>query len=186
MRVESSETASSRIYSRQQRSADTTDMSALHTDDSKQKEGPAIPPLPEQFKHFRSDFGHSLYGPDGYNISRHDHDAANKARLRNYEFFGAPTIGVISMNQDLALVDAMSVGMYVQLLMLLLNERGYGTCLQVSVTGYPDVLRRGFELEDDQVLLCGICIGVPAKDARVNNMTVSRDALDKQVTFMNG
>lgn len=80
-----------------------------------------------------------LYGEHGYGIDRQDKDGMAKARSRNYEFFGAPVIGVISMHHDLAMVDAMSVGMFVQSLMLALTERRLGTCLQVSVTGYPEV-----------------------------------------------
>ncbi|QIW96789.1 hypothetical protein AMS68_002307 [Peltaster fructicola] len=146
--------------------------------------GPNVPALPEHFKHFRSEFGHELYGARGYNIPRHDKEGLSNARLRNYEFFGAPVIGVISMHQDLAMVDAMSVGMFVQTLMLALTERGLGTCLQVSVAGYPEVLKRGFKLEHDQMILCGICIGWPAVDAAVNNMHIGREDIAKEITFL--
>lgn len=56
--------------------------------------GPNVPPLPETFKHFRSDLGHDLYGENGYNVPRKDKEAHKAAVLRNYEFFGAPTIAL--------------------------------------------------------------------------------------------
>lgn len=146
--------------------------------------GPNVPSLPEKFKHFRSEFGHILYGEQGYGIPRHDKEGAQWASLRNYEFFDAPVVAVITMHEDLVPVDAMSVGMFVQTLMLALTERGLGACLQVSVTGYPEVLREHFGLEGDQLILCGMAIGWPAEGNKVNELVVPRDELQEQVAFL--
>ena len=118
-----------------------------------------IPPLPESFRHFRSELGHELYGPRGYNIPREDKAGHQKAVMRNFEFFGAPTIAVVAQDRNLAPVDAMGVGMYMQTLMLALTEQGLGTCAEVSVTAYPEVLKKGFGIPEDLVVLCGIAIG---------------------------
>lgn len=156
-------------------------VSALRTE--AEVKGPNVPALPDDFAHFRSDFGHKLYGEEGYDIKRHEKERHRNAVLRNYEFFGAPICGVISMHHDLTNVDAMSVGMFVQTLMLALTERGLGACLQVSVTGYPEILRREFKLADDQKILCGIAIGYPATENKVNNLVMSREDVDKVVTL---
>jgi len=150
------------------------------------KHGPNIPPLPKHFMQFRSEFGHLLYGEKGYNIPREDRAAAEKARLRNYEFFGAPCCAVISMDAELedSPVNAMSVGMFVQIFMLALAERGLGSCMQVSVTGYPEVLKKGFGLGEEQSLMCGMAIGWPLENNAVNELEVPRDELSKQVTFL--
>jgi nitroreductase len=135
---------------------------------------------------FRSDFGHLLYGEKGYNIPREDRAAAEKARLRNYEFFGAPCCAVISMDAELeeSPVNAMSVGMFVQIFMLALAERGLGSCLQVSVAGYPEVLRKEFGLGEDQLLLCGMAIGWPLENNAVNELEVPREDLRNAVKFL--
>ena len=146
--------------------------------------GPNVPPLPDDFKHFRSEFGHLLYGEQGYDISRSDTEAHKAAGLRNYEFFGAPTVAVITMNKDLEYVDAMSVGLFVQTFMLALTEKGLGSCLQVSVTGYPEVLRREFRLREEERILCGMAIGWPAEHNRVNDMVVPRENLEKEIRFL--
>ncbi|KAM0718951.1 hypothetical protein Q7P37_006023 [Cladosporium fusiforme] len=150
------------------------------------KHDPAIRPLPEQFKPFRSEFGHFLYGEKGYNIAADDREGAKKMSLRNFEFFGAPCCAVISMDRDLgdSPVDAMSVGMFIQIFMLALAERGLGSCLQVSVAGYPEVLREGFKLEDNQLVLCGMTIGWPLENNSVNKLEVPRDDIAKQVKFL--
>ena len=157
-------------------------VAALKTES--QKHGPNVPPLPDQYKHFRSEFGHLLYGEQGYNISRSEPEKHTWAQLRNYEFFGAPICAVVTMDKALMPVDAMSVGMFVQTFMLALTERGLGSCLQVSVTGYPDVLREQFRLPDDQIILCGMAIGWPAHNNAVNDLVVPRDDLAHAATFL--
>ncbi|KAK4504232.1 hypothetical protein PRZ48_005148 [Zasmidium cellare] len=145
---------------------------------------PTIAPLPEQFKHFRSEFGHLLYGEQGYNIPRSAKEAHRAATMRNYEFFGAPVVGVITMDASLTTVDAMSVGMFVQTFMLALTERGLGSCLEVSVTGYLEVLREGFGIGEGQTILCGIAVGWPAEGNRVNEMVVPREEVESVVTML--
>lgn len=145
------------------------------------EKGPIVPPLPEQFKHFRSELGHKLYGEEGYDIKRDEHERHEQAVLRNYEFFGAPVCGIIAMHTSLGAVDIMSVGMFIQTFILALTERGLGTCLQVSVTGYSEVLRSEFGLADDQKILCGIAIGYPTPSSKVNDLVVGREDLDDQL-----
>lgn len=94
-----------------------------------------VPPIPDQFKHYRSDIGHALYGPEGYNISRDDPEGTRKAQLRNYRVFDAPVVAVIGIPDGLAKADILSVGLYVQTLVLLMTERGLGTFLQVRTAG---------------------------------------------------
>ncbi|KXT10210.1 hypothetical protein AC579_440 [Pseudocercospora musae] len=98
--------------------------------------------------------------------------------MRNYLFFDSPTIACITMNKDLSGIDAMSVGMFIQTFMLALTERGLGSCLQVSVTGYPELLRREFGLKEDQMVLCGMAIGYPAEGHKVNDLHVPRRELE--------
>ncbi|KAF7190525.1 Nitrobenzene nitroreductase [Pseudocercospora fuligena] len=143
-----------------------------------------IPALPEDYRHFRSEFGHLLYGKEGYDIPRHHKDEHKAAQMRNYSFFDAPTVACITMNKDLSGVDAMSVGLFIQTFMLALTERGLGSCLQVSVTGYPELLRKEFGLKDDQMVLCGMAIGYPAEGQKVNDLHVPREELEHCVSML--
>lgn len=98
-----------------------------------------IEPIPEHYRHYRSALGKQLYGPDGYNIPRTEPELKLKATNRNYTFFDAPCAFIICMERNLAQIDALSVGMYLQTLCLLLAERGLGSCVEASVAGYPKV-----------------------------------------------
>ena len=45
------------------------------------------------------------------------------------------------MHHDLDYVDAIGVGLFLQTLLLGLTARGLGTCVQVSIAGYPEKIR---------------------------------------------
>jgi nitroreductase len=144
-------------------------------------ESPAVPVLPEAFAHMRRDLGALVYGSMG--ISRHDAEARRLAVLRNWEFFGAPLAGIVCMHRDLDHVDAMGVGMFLQTLMLALTARGLGTCAQVSIAGYPDVIREQLNIGEDMRILCGLAIGYPDPTFPANDLHVPRNSIEQHVIF---
>ncbi len=144
---------------------------------------PSVPALPDRFAHLRSDLGALVYGSMG--ISRHDAEARRIAVLRNWEFFRAPLAGVVCMHRDLGYVDAVGVGMFLQTFLLALTARGLGSCVQVSVAGYPEVLRHHLSIGEDMRILCGVAIGYPDPEFAANRITVPRNPLDHNVVFRN-
>ena len=84
---------------------------------------PNIPPLPATFGHYRKELGMQLYGVS-MGIAHEHEEGRAAAVLRNFEFFGAPLAAIISMPQDLGPPDALSVGLWLQTLLLALTERG--------------------------------------------------------------
>jgi len=137
--------------------------------------------LPESFAHLRRELGALVYGSMG--ISRHDAEARRIAVLRNWEFFRAPVVGVVCMHRDLDFVDAVGVGMFLQTFLLALTARGLGTCVQVSVAGYPDTLREYLDIDDDMRILCGVAIGYPDPQFPANTLNVPRSSLDQNFVF---
>ena len=103
--------------------------------------------------------------------------------LRNFTFFDAPVVGVISQDKCLEKVDAMCVGLFIQTLMLALTDVGLASCLEVSVTGFPKVLREEFGIDVEQEILCGIAIGWPS-DESINDLCVPREDLEKCVRIL--
>ena len=108
---------------------------------------PNIPPLPESFRHFRKELGTEVYGAMG--ITREDKAGHDAAVLRNWEFFRAPLAGIVCMHRDLGPADSLSVGMFLQTLLLALIERGLGSCVPTELS-----------------ILCGLAIGYP--DPRIS------------------
>ena len=144
-------------------------------------EAPNVPKLPESFAHLRSELGSLVYGTMG--IARHDAEARRLAVLRNWEFFRAPMTGIVCMHRDLDYVDAVGVGMFLQTFLLALNARGLGSCVQVSVAGYPEVLREHLGIGEDMRILCGVAIGYPDPEFACNRLTVPRNPLETNFVF---
>jgi nitroreductase len=143
---------------------------------------PKVPKLPEEFEHYRRDLGGLVYGSMG--IARHDAEARRLAVLRNWEFFRAPLAGVVCMHHDLGLVDSLGVGMFLQTLLLALTARGLGSCVQVSIAGYPEVLREQLGLPEEMRVLCGLAIGYPDPAFPANELRVGRNPLAENVRFV--
>ena len=145
-------------------------------------ESPKVPRLPESFAHMRRDLGALVYGSMG--IARHDAEARRIAVLRNWEFFRAPLGGIVCMHRGLEFVDAVGVGMFLQNLLLALTARGLGTCVQVSIAGYPETIRDQLCIGEDMRILCGLAIGYPDPDFPANALRVPRNPLEANVTFV--
>jgi len=146
-----------------------------------EKGEPQVPPLPVDFAHFRRELGSLLYGTMG--VPRHDAEARRIAVLRNWEFFRAPLGAIVCMHRDLAYVDALGVGMFLQTFMLALTARGIGSCVQVSIAGYPDVIREQLDIGEDMRILCGVSIGYPDPTFPANTLHVPRSPLEDNVVF---
>lgn len=143
-----------------------------------------IEPIPEQYKHYRSEMGHMLYGKEGYNIARSDKDGLEKAQRRNYDLFGAPLGMIIYIDSTLAPVDVLTVGLWLQSLCMLLEERDLESCIQVSVAGYPTVIRKELGIDENMSILCGLAVGYEDKNQHVNRLKTERDDWKSSVVFL--
>lgn len=147
-----------------------------------EKGEPRVPSLPGEFHHFRSDLGALVYGSMG--VPRHDAEARRVAVLRNWEFFRAPLGAIVCMHRDLDYVDALGVGMFLQTFMLALTARGIGSCVQVSIAGYPDVIREQLGVGEDLRILCGLSIGYPDPEFAANKLHTPRSPLEHNMVFV--
>jgi nitroreductase len=143
---------------------------------------PKIPPLPESFQHYRRELGAQVYGAMG--IALEDTAKHAAAVLRNWQFFGAPLVGIVCMHRDLGQADALGVGMYLQTLLLALTERGLGTCVEVSVAGYPQTVRAQLAIRAELSILCGLAVGYPDPDFPANRLHINRKSIEKNVVFL--
>jgi nitroreductase len=143
---------------------------------------PNIPPLPERFAHYRSETGAVVYGSMG--IKREDKAARAAAVLRNWEFFRAPLAGIVCIDRDLGMVDAVAVGMFLQTLVLALTARGLGACFQASITGYPEIIREQLDIPEQFTLLCGLSVGYPDPNFPANHIRLDREPVERKVVFL--
>ena len=119
-----------------------------------------------------------------WGIARDDGEGRRAAVLRNWEFFRAPLAGIVCMHRELGLVDSIGVGMFLQTLVLALTARGLGTCLQVSIAAYPDIVRAQLGIGDEFSILCGLAVGYPDPDFPANDLRVTRHPVGEKVVFL--
>ena len=150
--------------------------------DEAHRRPPNIPPLPESFQHFRRELGAQVYGSMG--IGKGDTEKHADAVMRNWEFFRAPVAGIVCMHEELGPADALSVGMFLQTLLLALTERGLGSCVEVSVAGYPEIVRAQLAIPAELSILCGVAIGYADPDFPANHLHVGRQPISGNVVFL--
>lgn len=143
---------------------------------------PAIPPLHADLQHFKYELGEQLYRSLG--ISRDDAEGRRKAVGLNWRFYHAPLAGIVCMPRGLHHVDSLGVGMYLQTFILALTARGLGTCVQMLIAGFPDVVHQILHIPDHYEILCGLAIGYAVEDFPANNLNVPRKPMDDTAVFL--
>ncbi|KAI1825965.1 Nitroreductase-like protein [Xylaria intraflava] len=144
---------------------------------------PRIPGPPPEFVPYLSALGKEIYGV-GWGIPRDDLPRRREAVLRNFEFFGAPVGIIVCMSRALRGQAAISVGMYVQTLLLAFTELGIQSCVQIAIAGYPDLVKRVVGIPEDLEVLCGISVGYEDVDAGVNKVRSDREPVDKTTVWV--
>ncbi|PQE11334.1 nitroreductase protein [Rutstroemia sp. NJR-2017a BVV2] len=144
---------------------------------------PNIPALPEEFQHFRRDLGYQVYN-EGMGILRTDHAARNAAVLRNYKFFDAPCAAIVCIDRRLSAPDVLGVGMWLQSWLLALTEQGVQSAVEVSVAGYPEVVRRECGIGEELEVLCGVAVGYEDLGFKPNFLRSGRTPVEANVTFL--
>jgi nitroreductase len=70
------------------------------------------------------------------------------------------------------------------MLLLALAARGLGTCVEVSVAGYPDTVRAQLAIPAELSILCGLAVGYPDPDFAANRLHVKREPIEKNVVLL--
>lgn len=143
-----------------------------------------MPSLPESHHHFRQQLGREIYGPDGYNMLRSEVERHASLNRRNFEMYDAPMVAVIGIDERLNYGDVVSVGMYLQTLVLLLTERGLATGCSVATSGYHKQIREILGVAENVKVLCTLQIGYEDESVQVNKLKMSRRNYTECVKFV--
>ncbi len=146
---------------------------------------PVVPatPLPQDYQRFRFELGKAVYS-EALGIAREDKASRRAAQLRNYDFYGAPTTAIVCMDRGLLMADALGVGMYLQSLLLGLTEDGVNSCLEVSVTSYPDAIRSVVDIPENMEIICGLAIGYEDPAEKVNQVKSVRQTVEETTVMI--
>ncbi|MCK9275067.1 MAG: nitroreductase [Syntrophales bacterium] len=121
---------------------------------------------------------------ESLSIARADKEARNNFTGEMMKLFNAPVLILIMTDKGVALEYSMlDVGLYVQTLCLLAQERGLGTCIMAAAVQYPDLIRELFEISDSKRIVVGVALGWPDKDNPVNSFDRTRGSMEEFVRY---
>lgn len=129
----------------------------------------------------RKRVGEMMYEKVG--IPREDRAGRLQWFANNYRFFGAPVGLFLIIDTRMGHGQWAHMGMYMQTIALLAEERGWGTCMQECWARLRNELHDHFALDEHHMLYAGIALGVPDPDNAVNDLYTERAPQSEVVEF---
>ncbi|WP_205623110.1 nitroreductase [Sciscionella marina] len=161
----------------------TDRLRAALRDHSGDSDGPDFP-FPEQYtgvyQQRRRECGWQLY--ESLGIAKDDREASRRQTLKNFEFFDAPQVAIVTTTETLGVYGAVDCGVYVGNFLLAARSLGLDTVPQAAIAMYSAFLRNYFELPADRKVVCGISFGYSDEQHPVNGFRTSRAPIDEVAT----
>lgn len=116
-------------------------------------------------------------------IERDNVQQRKEFRLQNFKFYGAPAVLFLLLDRKLNAWSVFDLGLFSQSIALAAHSLGLGTCLQASVTGYPDAIRNFLKVNESKMIVLCIAIGYPDSEAPINKYQSTRTTLKEFVKW---
>lgn len=130
----------------------------------------------------RRECGWRLY--DSVGVRRGDREASARQAARNFEFFGAPHVAIVTSHERLGVYGAIDCGAWVGNFMLAATAAGVGSIAQAALAAHPDVIRSHFGLPAERQVICGIAFGYEDPSHSANGFRTDRAPLEDTVTWL--
>ena len=135
----------------------------------------------EPFLGRRRKIGWDMYGLLG--VGKGDFEGTQRARMRNYEFFGAPVGMIFTLDEDLEIGSWLDLGIYLGTLMVAARGHGLHTCPQAAFADFHKIIRVQLGIPEKEVVVCGMALGHIDPDAPVNRLVTERAPLVDYASF---
>lgn len=136
------------------------------------------------YRERRRESGWQLY--DSLGIDRDDRVGSARQTLRNFDFFDAPNVAVLTTEEVLGTYGAVDCGLFVQSFLLAAHSRGVAAIPQAALATQAPLLREHLGLPADRQVLLGISFGYADVDHPVNGYRTHRQSVDEVATFVGG
>ncbi|MFE1600735.1 nitroreductase [Methylobacterium sp. ID0610] len=147
---------------------------------------PAFRYYPEEFfepyRARRREVGLGLYALVG--IPKGDAARMQAQHARNFRFFDAPVGLIFTIDRRLATGSWLDYGGFLQTLMIAARARGLDTCPQAAFAPYGAVIRRHLPLGPDEVVVCGMALGLSDPAAPENRLVPDREPAERFATLL--
>jgi nitroreductase len=135
----------------------------------------------EPYRTRRFKLGEDMYALLG--IPRSDRKGRLARWAMNYEFFGAPVGLFFVIEQRMGHAQWAHLGMFIQSIALAAVERGISSCMQESWSSARVPLKAHFNLSPDEMIYCGMALGIADPAAKVNELRSERATVEEIATF---
>jgi nitroreductase len=121
----------------------------------------------------RRKVGWDLYGLLG--IGKADRERMHAQHRRNFNFFDAPVGLVFTIARVMQQGSWLDYGMFLQNVMVAARARGLDTCPQAAFTAFHRIFSEELQLPEDQMVVCGMALGVADMSAVENTLVTDRE-----------
>jgi nitroreductase len=135
----------------------------------------------EPFIGRRRKIGWDMYSLLG--VDKGDFEGTRQARLRNYEFFGAPVGMIFTLDEDLEIGSWLDLGIFIGAVMIAARGRGLDTCPQAAFADFHSIIRPLLQIPENEIIICGMALGHIDPDAPVNQLATERAPIGEFATF---
>jgi nitroreductase len=135
----------------------------------------------EPFLGRRRKIGWDMYSLLG--VAKGDFEGTQQARMRNYEFFGAPVGMMFTLDEDLEIGSWLDLGIFLGSIMIAARGHGLHTCPQAAFADFHSVIRPVLDIPENEIIVCGMALGHIDPEAPVNGLKTERADLYAFATF---
>jgi nitroreductase len=133
--------------------------------------------LKDPYNRRRIKCAEDLYGTIG--ISRDNKMARLMQFAKNFDFYGAPVGMILSIDRSMEQGQWADVGMFLQSILLLAQERGLAACPQAAWAAMHKTVRAHLALPDEYIVFCGISLGYADPSQPINGLVTERASFDE-------
>lgn len=104
--------------------------------------------------------------------------------LRNFDFFDAPHVAVITTEADLGEYGAIDCGLYVNTFLLSAHSLGIATAPQAALASYSGFLHDYFDIPEHRRVVLGISFGYADLEHPINSFRTERADVTNVATWI--
>lgn len=142
-------------------------------------------PFPEGYhgvyRDRRRECGWQLYEQVG--VVKGDRQGSTREMMKNFRFFDAPHVALITSDRALGQYGVMDCGGFVTGFCLAAEAAGIATIPQAAPAGFSDQLREYFNVPDDRIIVCAISFGLRDEMHPANQFRTGRAPISETVDW---
>ena len=130
----------------------------------------------------RRECGLQLYA--ALDIAREDKAGRHRQLLRNYEFFSAPHVAILTAPAEQGVYGAVDCGGFVCAFLLAAEASGIASIAQAAPARYSPVVKECLGIGDDRRMVCAISFGFEDHAHAANSYRTRRAVVGELVTWL--